>query len=203
MFTIRVSIALLLCISIAVLPCLASDSETPPPNPSPDFSQFDWNAAVESAMQAQTGAVKSPGYGHGFFLRRKIHRYASYATLPLFAAQFAVGEKLYDDPSSDSLRSAHSALVGGTAALFAINSVTGIWNWKELRKNRYGKGRRDFHSYLMLAADAGFIATAATAPGHHESEDFAEGGNRGTHRALGFASMGVATVSYIYMLLAK
>jgi hypothetical protein len=34
--------------------------------------------------------------------RRKIHKYASFATLPLFAAEFALGQSLYNDPQSQS-----------------------------------------------------------------------------------------------------
>lgn len=59
----------------------------------------------------------------------------------------------------------------------------------------------------MLAADAGFVATGMLAP-ESEHESFngvlrAEGGgnSRSTHRTVAITSMGVATVSYLMMLI--
>jgi hypothetical protein len=144
-------------------------------------------------------------YSDGYYKRLKIHKYASYATLPLFAAQFVVGQKLYDGDGSDSLRSAHTALAVGTGALFAVNSVTGVWNLMEARKDPHKSTKRTLHSILMLVADAGFVATGLTAPeSEHENEfgfEQESGGNASTHRAIAFTSMGIATVAYLMMLI--
>lgn len=143
-------------------------------------------------------------YSDGFRTRLKIHKYASYATIPLFAAQYGVGQKLYDGTGSDSTRAAHTALAAATAALFTVNTVTGVWNFKESRRNPTHRTKRTIHGVLMLVADAGFVATGLMAP---ESENENEGGvavssgNRSAHRTVALTSMGIATVSYLIMLI--
>lgn len=137
-------------------------------------------------------------YSDGYRIRLKIHKYASFAILPLFAAQFAVGQKLYDGNASDGTRSAHSALAVSTAALFGANTITGVWNLREGRKDPNRRNKRLLHGMLMLAADAGFVATGALAP---ENEEGRSSGNRSRHRTVALTSMGVATVSYLIMLL--
>jgi len=144
-------------------------------------------------------------YSEGYRTRLKIHKYASYATLPLFVAQFAVGQKLYNGNGSDSARSWHGALAAGTAVLFGVNTVTGVWNLSEGRKDPNHRTKRMVHGILMAVADAGFVATGLTAPeSEHDGGEFAyEGGgnNRSTHRAVALTSMGIATVAYLMMLI--
>jgi len=53
---------------------------------------------------------------------------------------------------------------------------------------------------LMMTADAGFLATAASAP---ESENGRVSNNRSTHRALALTSLAVGTVGYLVMLIGK
>jgi len=183
------------------------------PERSFDRKKFDYAGEATSYFMAQTSASQAPspragssGFGHGYFVRRKIHKYVSFATMPLIVSQAIVGQRLMDrtGDESGSLRSAHSALTAGLGAVFGIESVTGVWNMLEARKNHIRSKKHLIHGILMLAADAGFVATAALAPGGDDDE----GGNRGTnrastHRAVGYASLGVATVSYVYMLIAK
>jgi len=45
-----------------------------------------------------------------------------------------------------------------------LNSVTGVWNLWESRHQPAGRTRRTLHGLLMLAADAGFGATASMPP---------------------------------------
>ncbi len=144
-----------------------------------------------------TPRPKAFEYSDGYRTRLKIHKYASYATLPLFVAQYAVGQKLYDGTGSESTRSAHGALAAGTAALFAVNTVTGVWNLAEARHDPNHRTKRTIHGILMLAADAGFVATGMLAP----DEEGEGGGSRSTHRTVALASMGVATVAYLMMLI--
>lgn len=135
-------------------------------------------------------------YSDGYFKRLTIHKWASYLTLPLFVGQYVVGQKLMDGEGSGSLRSAHGALAGGVAALFAVNTVTGAMNFWEARKDPYGRNRRTLHSALMLLADVGFVATGALAK---ENEHGGTADNS-THRAVAIASMGTALFSYAIML---
>ena len=137
-------------------------------------------------------------YSDGYRTRLKIHKYASWATLPLFIAQFAVGQKLYNGNGSDSTRSVHGALAATTAVLFTVNTVTGIWNLSEGRKDPNHRTKRMVHGLLMAAAGAGFVATGVMAP---DNEGEGGGTSASTHRAVALTSMGVATVGYLMMLI--
>ena len=144
-------------------------------------------------------------YSEGYKIRAKIHKVASIATLPLFVAEYLVGRNLYNNfgTASGSARSAHGVLAASTGVLFGVNTITGVWNLIEARKDPNRSTKRTIHAVLMLVADAGFAATGATAPesehGRFEREE--GGGSRSTHRAIALTSMGIATISYLMMLL--
>jgi hypothetical protein len=127
------------------------------------------------------------------------------ATLPLFATQVVLGQKLYDGDASDSVRSAHTAVAVGTGVLFGVNTVTGVWNLVEGRKDPNRKTKVKVHGILMLLADAGFAATGFLAPETEYEDGFesTSGVSRSTHRAIALSSMGVATVAYLVMLLGR
>jgi hypothetical protein len=59
------------------------------------------------------------------------------------------------------------------------------------------------HGILMLGADAGFVATGALAPHEEEGRRTQSSSGRSTHRTVALTSMGVATISYLYMLIAR
>jgi hypothetical protein len=184
--------------SLAEGSCLdPSLAEEPAPGPTalPSLT-----ASALPALDTQAAPAPRPmafEYSDGYRTRLKIHKYASFATLPLFIAQFAVGQKLYDGNASDGTRSAHTALAVSTAALFAVNTVTGVWNLYEGRKDPNRGTKRKIHGILMLAADAGFVATGVLAP----DDEGEGGGNPSTHRTVALASMGVATAAYLMMLI--
>jgi hypothetical protein len=142
-------------------------------------------------------------YSDGYRTRLKIHKYASFATLPLFVAQYAVGQKLYNGTGSDSTRSLHGALAASTAVLFGVNTVTGVWNLSEGRKDPNHRTKRMIHGLLMAVADAGFVATGLMTPDHEGEGEFgyqSGGTSQSTHRAVALTSMGIATVGYLMML---
>lgn len=154
--------------------------------------------ADPSALQ-QGGSPRTVAfeYSDAYAVRRKIHVYASLATLPLFVTEGILGSKLYDGEASDSVRSAHSAVAGGIGVLFGVNTVTGVWNMWEARKDPNGKKRRLIHGLSMLGADVGFVATGMLAPEHDEE------GNKSLHRNVALTSIGIATGSYLYMLFTR
>jgi hypothetical protein len=166
-------------------------------------------ASASALPDADSQAAPAPRarafeYSDGYRTRLKIHKYASYATLPLFVAQYAVGQKLYNGNGSDSTRSLHGALAAGTAVLFAVNTVTGIWNLSEGRKDPNHRTKRMVHGLLMAVADAGFVASAVMTPHRQESDlgfETVGGTSPSTHRAIALTSMGVATVAYLMMLI--
>jgi len=161
--------------------------------------------AGQGSAAAQTSATPPPPpfeYSDAYRMRAKIHKIASFATLPLFATQLFLGQSLYND-STEGKRSAHAAVGASIGVLFGVNTVTGVWNLIEARKDPDGRGRRILHGLLMLAADAGFVATAAWAPSEDDDREngtFTTNGDRGVHRNLAIASISTATVGYLIML---
>jgi hypothetical protein len=135
-------------------------------------------------------------YSDGYRLRAKIHRVSSFATLPLFGAEAIIGQSLYSNPTQGK-KDAHLVTAAGIGALFTVNTVTGVWNLIEARKDPTHRRRRLAHGLMMLAADAGFLVTAALGP---ESEHGNIEGSRGAHRAVALTSIGLASAGYLIML---
>jgi len=158
---------------------------------------------VAAANRQDTTRRHAITYSNGYYTRLTIHRIASYTELPLFVAEYFVGTKVLNDERDNpgvrsSLRGTHSALASGLEALFAINTVTGVWNLVDARHDPSGRTRRWLHSLTMLAADAGFVATAGSAGSARRGD-----GSANTHRAWAIGSMGLATASTLMMWLWK
>lgn len=153
--------------------------------------------APATADQAGSPRPKAFEYSEAYNKRRKIHFYASFATIPLFVTQYVLGDKLYDG-SSGSTKSAHSATAVAIEALFAVNTVTGVWNMWEARKDPNGRAKKLTHGIMMLGADVGFVATGLLAPDNEDGQ-----GDKSTHRNVAIASMAVATASYLIMLIGR
>lgn len=144
-------------------------------------------------------------YSHGYEVRLKIHKYASYATLPLFGAEWWLGQSLYSNTPADrgDPRKGLHALVGASiVGLFGLNTVTGAWNM-------FGEGWKDpnhhtlrlVHGLLMMAADAGFVYVAMNGPNSRRvSEALTYESDKAFHRNVAIASISTATVSYLIML---
>ena len=138
--------------------------------------------------------------------RAKIHKYASFATLPLFAGELALGQSLFNSPDNrGGKRGLHAAVGAGIIGLFGLNTVTGSWNlfgegWEE----KDGRTLRLVHGLLMMAAGGGFVGTWATAP---HSRRFGTSANfesdKRLHRNIAVASISVGTAGYLIMLLAN
>jgi hypothetical protein len=161
----------------------------------------DWStASVSDTAVKRTKAVE---YSEGYYKRLSVHRIASYAELPLFATEYILGQKLLNDERTSGtapsgLRGAHSVVAGGLGVLFAVNTVTGVWNLLEARHDPNGRTRRTIHGLGMLLADAGFLWTASLAGNAKRSD---AGANR--HRNAAIASISVATASTLMMWLWK
>jgi hypothetical protein len=149
---------------------------------------------VPVAVAGQQPAFR---YSAAYYRRLDVHRYASYAILPLFAFQFAAGTQLYDKNTEAPAWARTGHRIGATAiaALFVTNSVTGVWNLWEGRKDPDRGKRPVVHAIMMLAADAGFTATGLLAERAERSPD-----DRRMHRTVALSSMAVATTAYLLML---
>jgi hypothetical protein len=153
----------------------------------------------EAAQPLHAAAIQ---HSRGYETRAKLHKYASFATLPLFGVELALGQSLYNGTSSQSWRRGAHAVVGaGIVGLFAVNTLTGAWNmFGEGWKDQDGRTLRLVHGLLMMAADVGFLATTTSGP---KSQSLAFTTDRVTHRNLALASISVGTVGYLIMLLAN
>src|SRR6476646_2841604 len=180
----------------------------------PTFQRFVWiplalivAAPVARAQDAdpqdpsQTARPKAIEYSEGYETRAKIHKYASFATLPLLGTEAILGQSLYNDPYSrtSAKRGAHIAVGTAITGLFAVNTVTGLWNLRESRHDPHHRTLRLWHGIMMLGADAGFVAAYGTGPGGRNLINFDS--EKQTHRAVVFTTMGVATASYLMMLI--
>ena len=141
-------------------------------------------------------------YSEGYELRAKIHKYASFATLPLLATEAALGQSLYNGTSGprSGTRTAHQVVGTGIGVLFGVNTVTGVWNLWEGRHNPNGRTRRIVHGILMLSSDAGFFATVASAPSHGRNGLLTFETDKVTHRTIAITSIGLASTGYLIML---
>jgi hypothetical protein len=114
-----------------------------------------------------------------------------------------IGQQMFNDPSkaTGGRRTAHRAIGYTIGGLFGVNTVTGVWNLLESRKDPNAAMRRTIHGVLMLVADGGFLATALTRPKRNTADQLAiYDAKKNQHMALAYASVSVATVGYLIML---
>jgi hypothetical protein len=150
----------------------------------------------DSAQAVHAVAIE---HSDAYQTRARIHKYASFATLPLFAAELALGQSL--DGSNDGKKGAHAVVGAGIVGLFGVNTVTGAWNmFGEGRRDTEGRTLRLVHGLLMMAADVGFLATTASAPSTGQNGALTFEASRATHRNLAIASVSVGTAGYLMML---
>jgi hypothetical protein len=168
-----------------------------PVSPAPELRIPTTLFLQDGAQPARPVAIE---HSDAYLMRAKIHKFASFATLPLFAAEVALGQSL--DGSNDSKKSAHAVVGAGIVGLFAVNTVTGAWNlFGEGRQDKEGRTLRLVHGLLMMAADVGFLATTASAPSTGRNGALTFEADRTTHRNLAIASVSVGTAGYLLMLL--
>lgn len=175
----------------------AGDTTVSGPGPRVDALRVGVDAVEPDTTKPRRKAVRlSEAYG----VRLEIHKWASYATLPLFVGEYVVGDQLMKaslrgERTQQGTRFTHALLAGGIAGLFGVNTITGGLNWWETRNQTDGRTWRTVHSALMLLSDAGFAATGMLASGTRNSSD-----QRKKHKAVAVGSMSIATLSYVMML---
>jgi hypothetical protein len=169
----------------------------------PDTALPDSGPAADAAGGQRPTPPKAVEYSDGYKLRAKIHKYASFATLPLFVTEAILGQSLYNDTPTtrSSNRGVHGAVGSAIGVLFAANTVTGVWNLWDGRHDPNGRTLRFIHGLLMMAADVGFLATANAVPNRRSLNGLLNyETDKATHRNIAYASMGVATIGYTIML---
>jgi len=131
--------------------------------------------------------------------RLRIHRYLAYTTIPLYAFQAIAGNQLFQESSGapEWAKTGHRVGATALAAVFTVNTVTGLWNLWDSRSVPQGRTRRTIHTILMLASDAGFTYTGIKLSNEAENSL----AKRKQHRNLAYASMGVAIAGSGMMLI--
>ena len=197
----RLATALLGCAIAIGTAASAGAQERPATAPTPLADAIPAHA-VEAAADPQPASARPVAieYSDGYYTRAKIHKYASFATLPLFATEVYLGQSLYDGNGDDTKKGAHAAIGAAIGGLFALNTVTGVWNMWEARKGPAHRKLRVIHGILMLAADGGFAMTASMTPETRRFGPIALSTDASTHRTLALTSIGIATGSYLLML---
>lgn len=140
-------------------------------------------------------------YSDFYHQRLTVHRYLSFAMLPLFAGSFVTGDQRFrkGDAAPKWARDLHGPFAAGTAAVFTLNTITGIWNLWESRKDPVGRTRRIVHGLLFTVAGAGFTY-AGTVLADDADEDASK---RSLHRTVALSSMGLSVANWGLMLLTK
>jgi hypothetical protein len=160
--------------------------ETPPATLMGDFTQPVHAAAIQ--------------HSDAYLTRAKIHRYASYASIPLFAAELYLGESLYNSADPQAHKGAHVLVGTAIIGLFGVNTITGAWNLfgEEGRSDKQDRTVKLVHGLLMMAADAGFVATFATGPHSHRTT-IPSPSAKSLHRNVALTSIGLGAAGYTIM----
>jgi hypothetical protein len=167
-----------------------------PPSVRTDTSVHTLARAFGTAPMPEQPRPRAVEYSEWYGRRLTVHRWGSYAMLPLFATEYWLGNKLLnDDVVSQSTRDTHAAVAAGIGGLFAVNTVTGLWNLWDSRSDPASRGKRLVHSALLLAADAGFLITASLADDDRERGD----DRRIQHRNAALVSIGLSTAGSALM----
>jgi hypothetical protein len=139
---------------------------------------------------------RSIEYSDWYYRRLQVHRWGSYVELPLFVGEYWLGDKLmsHSETPGSWVKPTHVSVAAALGGLFALNTVTGVWNLYDSRHDTDERALVWSHSALMLAADAGFAVTGLIAgdAGHTTS-----GADR--HRTAALASIGLASAGTLLM----
>lgn len=131
--------------------------------------------------------------------RLAIHRTLSYVTIPVFAAEYIAGERLFKKSSAAPTWAKTTHRVGATtlAGIFTVNTVTGLWNLWDSRTVPNHRALRTTHALMMLTADAAF--TYAGAKLSNDAEQSLQ--KRKLHRTIALSATGLTVANGVLMKL--
>ena len=160
----------------------------------PDWSR---RLSIDTIPRRRKKAVQ---YSDEYYTRLQIHRWGSWLEFPVFGGEYWLGQKLMstNEIPASWVKPTHAVVAGGLGGLFAINTVTGVWNLYESRSSTDDRALVWTHSALMLASDAGFVITGSLASGAHRSFR-----TRDRHRQDALVSMGIASAGTLLMWLKR
>ncbi|HEX7939434.1 MAG TPA: hypothetical protein VF483_10610 [Gemmatimonadaceae bacterium] len=157
---------------------IAVPSDTPPPVP-------------------HRPRVKAVEISDWYNRRLTLHRTLAYATLPVFAFQWAAGEQIWQKGTAAPTWARTGHRVGATtlAGIFTVNTVTGLWNLWDSRQAPQGRAMRTMHAITMLVADAGFTWAGAKLSNQAETDFNA----RALHKKVALTCMALTVGSGVIM----
>lgn len=133
--------------------------------------------------------------GEWYGRRLALHRYSAWAAVAAFPVEIYTGSRLLDDGADpDWVRDTHTGTVWVLGTTFTMNTVTGVWNWWDSRREPEGRRWRNAHALVMVAADAAMFATARA------GQAAARGESRERHQTLAFTTVGLTAVGHLMML---
>lgn len=150
--------------------------------------------AVADSPHVRPRAIEvSDWYGR----RLTIHRALSYTVIPIFAAQWIAGERIYKhgNEAPEWAKTTHRAGATALAGIFSVNTVTGLWNLWDSRHVPEGRTLRTVHAISMVVAEAGFTYAGVKLSKEAET-DFTK---RREHRTIALASTGITVASALVM----
>ncbi len=192
---------------VSVADSIPSSGYTSPAAPLVGSGGINWREIAESGAagredtartRRRTKAVEYSGFYHA---RLTLHRWLSFAMIPLFVGSYITGDQVlkYSTDAPQWAINWHRPLATATAVVFTANTITGIWNLWDSRKDPAGRAKRYIHSLLFLVADAGFAYSGITLARDARTSQQ----KRIQHRNIALASMGVSITSWGMMLFFK
>lgn len=186
--TVESAVVVSFAMTLAALPPLQPREDSSAPLAIDDDSLLAAARSPDTTSRAQRS--RAIEYSDAYHTRLTIHQIGAYAMLPLFISEYFVGQKLLTSTNrSGSLKSAHSLLAGGVGIVFASNTITGVWNAWDARKDPKDRARREIHGALMLVSDAGVVLTAMS--GGNAKRSLA---NARRHRTIAISSIALSAV---------
>jgi hypothetical protein len=155
-------------------------------------------APVDTPPPAPRPRVRANEVSDWYSRRLTLHRRLSYATLPIFAFQLTAGSEIWDKgPAAPAwARNGHRVGAASLAAVFTVNTITGVWNLVESRAVADGRARRYLHATSMLLADAGFSYAGAVLSEQAETRP----DKRRLHRTVALSSLALSLTSGLIMM---
>jgi hypothetical protein len=156
-------------------------------------------STLPSSSTSITNAAPQPSITHSsqYYYALAVHRDISYAMIPLFGVQYAMGRRLIKGGAPTWVRTTHIVGFHVLGAMAVVNTATGIVNVIATRKEKPDRLRRIIHTSLMLAGDAGFAYTASIA---HDAAKQGPAEKR-RHERAATVSMSLTTAGAVVMWL--
>ncbi len=175
-------------------------ADTTPPNPVP---VRDSQPAAPFVVPAPRDTVRrrprprAIELSDAYYSRLAIHRDMSYAIYPLFAGEYVFGRRLWAESRNAPTWAitGHRVFATALVGVFAVNTVTGLWNLWDSRNVPDHRTMRIVHTLTMLIADGAFSYAGSTVATQAQNSL----AKRQLHRTITISAMGLTLASSLMM----